>query len=377
MAVAGDAAGRRRRMTPVWVAVRVAVRVDASRTLGSGHVMRCLALAAVLRKRGVALHFFCADLPGHLGDRVQSQGHGLTLLPAGLDAGQDAEASLAALLAASDGTRFDWLLVDHYALGAAWQRQLRPACTRLAVVDDMADRPHAADLLLDQNLGRQPGDYAALLPAAAVRLTGPAFALLRPEFAAARAASLARRGDGRLRHLLISMGGADPQQATLRVLQALQHAPIQGPDQAPLPAEVSITVVLGAQADTLAAVQALLPALPWRSQLLCDVRDMAPLLQAADLAIGAAGGSAWERCCLGLPSLLLVLADNQRPGTQALVVAGAALALGLVDDLPATLPAALQRLARPGALQPLSTAAAAVTDGLGAQRVADALLTPS
>ena len=364
-------------MTPVWVAVRVAVRVDASRTLGSGHVMRCLALAAVLRKRGVALHFFCADLPGHLGDRVQSQGHGLTLLPAGLDAGQDAEASLAALLAASDGTRFDWLLVDHYALGAAWQRQLRPACTRLAVVDDMADRPHAADLLLDQNLGRQPGDYAALLPAAAVRLTGPAFALLRPEFAAARAASLARRGDGRLRHLLISMGGADPQQATLRVLQALQHAPIQGPDQAPLPAEVSITVVLGAQADTLAAVQALLPALPWRSQLLCDVRDMAPLLQAADLAIGAAGGSAWERCCLGLPSLLLVLADNQRPGTQALVVAGAALALGLVDDLPATLPAALQRLARPGALQPLSTAAAAVTDGLGAQRVADALLTPS
>lgn len=364
-------------MTPVRVAVRVAVRVDASRTLGSGHVMRCLALAAVLRKRGVALHFFCADLPGHPGDRVQSQGHGLTLLPAGLDADQDAEASLAALHAASDGIRFDWLLVDHYALGAAWQRQLRPACTRLAVVDDLADRPHAADLLLDQNLGRQPGDYAALLPAAVVRLTGPAFALLRPEFAAARAASLARRGDGRLRHLLISMGGADPQQATLRVLQALQHAPIQGPDQAPLPAEVSITVVLGAQADTLAAVQALLPALPWRSQLLCDVRDMAPLLQAADLAIGAAGGSAWERCCLGLPSLLLVLADNQRPGTQALVVAGAALALGLVDDLPATLPAALQRLARPGALQPLSTAAAAVTDGLGAQRVADALLTPS
>ena len=145
----------------------------------------------------------------------------------------------------------------------------------------------------------------------------------------------------------------------------------------PLPAHATLTVVLGAMAGTRDHVQALLSTLPWPSQLLVDVADMAGLLAAADLAIGAAGGSAWERCCLGLPSLLLVLADNQRPGTQALVAAGAALTLGGVADLPTHLPAALQALQRAsgaGQLQAMSTAAAAISDGQGAARVADALL---
>jgi UDP-2,4-diacetamido-2,4,6-trideoxy-beta-L-altropyranose hydrolase len=344
--------------------LRVAVRADASRTLGSGHVMRCLTLAEVLRARGATVQFICRPDHGHLGTRITGQGFGLHWLPDTViwHADADAQHTLAAL--GPNGC--DVLLVDHYALGAAWQATLRPACRRLVAIDDLADRPHAADLLLDQNLGRQPGDYAALLPAAATRLIGPAFALLRPEFAAARAASLARRAGGRLQHLLVSMGGADPQQATLRVLQALRHCT--------LPADAHLTVVLGGAADTRPAIAELLPTLPWPARLCVDVADMAPLLVAADLAIGAAGGSAWERCCLGLPTALLVLADNQRPGTRALVAAGAALDLGGVADLPATLPAALQQAADPTTLQRLSAAAAAVTDGLGAQRVADAVL---
>ena len=344
--------------------LRVAVRADASRTLGSGHVMRCLTLAEVLRARGATVQFICRPDHGHLGTRITGQGFGLHWLPDTViwHADADAQHTLAAL--GPNGC--DVLLVDHYALGAAWQATLRPACRRLVAIDDLADRPHAADLLLDQNLGRQPGDYAALLPAAATRLIGPAFALLRPEFAAARAASLARRADGRLQQLLVSMGGADPQQATLRVLQALRHCA--------LPGDAHITVVLGAAADNRPAIAEFLPTLPWPARLWVAVTDMAPLLVAADLAIGAAGGSAWERCCLGLPTALLVLADNQRPGTRALVAAGAALDLGGVADLPATLPAALQQAADPTTLQRLSAAAAAVTDGLGAQRVADAVL---
>ena len=344
--------------------LRVAVRADASRTLGSGHVMRCLTLAEVLRARGATVQFICRPDHGHLGARITGQGFGLHWLPdtAVWHADADAQHTLAAL----GPTGCDVLLVDHYALGAAWQTTLRPACRRLVVVDDLADRPHAADLLVDQNLGRQPADYDGLLPGGATRLIGPTWALLRPEFAAARAASLARRADGRLQHLLISMGGADPQQATLQVLRALAHSP--------LPADAQVTVVLGAIADTRPAIAELLPTLPWRSRLCMDVTDMAPLLAVADMAIGAAGGSAWERCCLGLPTALLVLADNQRPGTRALVAAGAALDLGGVADLPATLPAALQQAADPTTLQRLSAAAAAATDGLGAQRVADAVL---
>ena len=356
-------------MTAGLVAWQVAIRADASPVLGSGHVVRCLSLADALRQRGARPHFICSGGPGHLGARIHSQGYGLTLLDAGLSPAQDAGHTHAALHAIGPGRACDLLLVDHYGLDAAWEQALRPACQRLAAIDDLADRAHAVDLLLDQNLGRQVSDYAALLPAQAQRLIGPHFALLRPEFAAARAASLARRPPAGWRHLLISLGGADPQQATVHALRALASCP--------LPADATLTVVLGALADTRHQVQALLSTLPWPSQLLVDVADMAGLLAAADLAIGAAGGSAWERCCLGLPSLLLVLADNQRPGAQALVAAGAALALGGVADLRTSLPTALRALQGPagaGQLQAMSLAAAAITDGHGAARVADALL---
>lgn len=347
-------------------ALRVAVRADAGLTLGSGHVMRCLTLATALRQRGAQVHFLCRGGPGHLGGRIEAEGFGLTLLDKTLSPAQDALHSRAALTEAWRGAGCDLLLVDHYGLEATWEQALRPACRRLAAIDDLADRPHDVDLLLDQNLGRKVSDYDDRLPAAAVRLIGPQYALLRPEFAAARAASLARRGGQGWRHLLISLGGADPHQGTQRCLQALAACP--------LPADAQVTVVLGALAWSRPAIQALLPTLPFQARLLTDVTDMAAVLAETDLAIGAAGGSAWERCCLGLPSLLLVLADNQRPGTQALEAVGAALSLGGVDALADRLPAALQQLAPPGRLSTMSAAAAAITDGQGAARVADALL---
>lgn len=350
---------------------QVAIRADAGPVIGSGHVMRGLTLAAALRARGATVRFVCGDGPGHLGARITADGFGVDLIPGGLPEPADVQATLAALQNGAgrhvEHTGCDLLLVDHYGLGIGWEAMLRPAVRRIAAIDDLADRAHDVDLLLDQNLGRRVSDYARLLPPHARRLIGPAHALLRPEFAAARSASLARRTQvTHWRHLLISLGGADPQQATVTVLRALSGCP--------LPAEATITVVLGALAATREAVTALLPTLPCSTRLLVDVADMAGLLAEADLAIGAAGGSAWERCCLGLPTLLLVLADNQRPGTQALAAAGAALALGALADLPATLPQALMQLAEPGRLQALSAAAAAITDGQGAGRVADALL---
>lgn len=346
--------------------LRVAVRADAGPALGSGHLMRCLTLAAALRQRGAQVHFVCRGGIGNLGGRIMADGHGLSLLDETLTPAQDALHSRVALAEAWPGAVCDLLLVDHYGLGAGWEQALRPACRHLAAIDDLADRAHDVDLLLDQNLGRAAHDYAALLPATAVRMVGPHFALLRPEFAAARAASLARRANGGWRHLLISLGGADPHQGTLRCLQALAGCP--------LPPGVLVTVVLGALAATRPAIQALLPGLPFATRLLVDVADMSGPLADADIAIGAAGGSAWERCCLGLPSLLLVLADNQRPGTQALDAAGAALSLGGISELAARVPAALQQLDQPGRLHAMSAAAAAITDGQGAARVADALL---
>jgi UDP-2,4-diacetamido-2,4,6-trideoxy-beta-L-altropyranose hydrolase len=345
-------------------ALRVAVRADASSTLGSGHVMRCLTLAEALRDQGATVQFICRALPGHMGARIRAQGFGLALLldhPA-WDVGHDARQTRAAL-----GTQgCDWLLVDHYGLAADWEAALRPACRWLMVIDDLADRPHQADLLLDQNLGRLPGDYDGRLPAHAWRLVGVEYALLRPQFAAARSASLARRAAGRLQTLLISMGGADPGQVSLRVLQALAGGK--------LPAGLQITVVLGALADSRPAVEALLPRLPWPATLRVDVADMAGLLQACDLAIGAAGSSAWERCCLGLPSVQLVLADNQAAAAAALAACGAARTLLLQGAWDMQLRGWIaEAAAHPGLLQAMSARAAAVTDGGGTARVLQAM----
>lgn len=347
--------------------MRVVFRADASTRMGSGHVMRCLTLADVLRQHGAACGFLCSPLPGHLADLVRARGHECIVFgeagPAPMDWHDDARQTRAAL-----GSEVaDWLVVDHYALDARWEEAVRAGCRRLMAVDDLADRPHACDLLLDQNLGRQASDYHGLLPAAARVLAGPAYALLRPEFAQARAQSLARRRDAPVRQLLVSLGGADADDRTGDVLRALA--------QQPPPPGGGLTVVMGAQAPWIERVRAQAAALPWPCEVVVNAQDLAQRMAHSDLAIGAAGTTAWERCCLGLPTLLVVLADNQRPGAAALASAGAAILLPEDARFAAALAQQVGRLATDAqALHRMQHASAAITDGLGAGRVAAELL---
>ncbi len=361
--------------------MRLVLRADASVTIGTGHVMRCLTLARALRDLGNDCAFVCRDLPGHLGARIGAEGFALTLLPApapGFQPAADdpAHAIWAGVQWALDAAQTlaaagqaDWLVVDHYAFDARWQDAARPPLARLMVIDDLADRHHAADLLLDQNLGRRSADYDALMPAGAERLIGPRHALLRPEFAALRATTLATRvaAGHPLRRVLVSMGGVDQPNATGAALAALAALP-----------GLEAVVVMGAAAPALEAVRAQAAALPFPVDLHVDVPDMAALMAGADLAIGAAGGTAWERCALGLPTLLAVLADNQTAAAAALAASGAALDLGRADapGFADALSRALAEVQRPGTLQALSEAAAAVTDGKGAARVAAVITQP-
>jgi UDP-2,4-diacetamido-2,4,6-trideoxy-beta-L-altropyranose hydrolase len=337
----------------------VMLRADASPVVGAGHVMRCLALAGALARRGARAVFASHAMPAPLAQRLAARGIAMEPVESG-------NCDAATSLAAARRVQADAVVVDHYGLDATWERAQRAAVRRVMAIDDLADRGHDADLLLDQNLGRLAGDYDARLPAACRRLIGPRHALVRPEFAAARPASLQRRAAGRLEHLVVSVGGGDQQGSTLRVLHALLMSPRA--------AGLRLTVVLGPLAATLQPVRAVLAEWPGPAALCMDVDNMATLLADADLAVGAAGGSAWERCCLGVPTLLMVLADNQRAGAQALADAGAAHRLDAGDDLQSSLPGALEALALPERLRAMSQAAAAVTDGLGAERVADALL---
>lgn len=357
----------------------VAFRADASLEIGTGHVMRCLTLAEALRQQGATCRFLSRSHAGNRIDTIRARGFEVAELPVtghgapafavtrhdgwlGSDWRTDAHQTAAAL----GGGQVDWLIVDHYALEMHWESALRPRARHILAIDDLADRRHDCDLLLDQNLGRVASHYAALVPEGCRVLAGPQFALLRPQFAALRAASLARRDRPTLEHLLISMGGVDAGNATGAVLDALR--------QCRLPAGLDISVVMGGAAPGLAAVREAAAGLPWHTEVLVDVEDMAALMASSDLAIGAAGSTAWERCCLGLPSLLIVLADNQLPGARALHASGAVHLIGEVPEISSTLPEAMRHCSDPARLAAISAAAARVTDGAGAARVVEALV---
>lgn len=354
--------------------VTVAFRTDASTQIGTGHVMRCLTLADALRERGAKCRFVSREHPGNLLDLVRERGHEALALPIDIrtsrepltahtgwlngDVETDAQETRAALAESA----VDWLIVDHYGIDARWERQLRAACRKLMVIDDLANRPHDCDLLLDQNLGRSIQDYAPLVPCNCTVLAGPKHALLRPEFASQRPYSLARRAKAELQHVLITMGGVDKDDATGQVLDALNETRF-------LPSNCRITVVMGQDASWLEKVRTKAAMLPWPVEVVVNARDMAKIMADSDLAIGAAGGTSWERCCLGLPAIIVALAENQRLGARALHEVGAALMLGDMDVIGEDLSQDFELKMAGLRLAEMAAVASTVTDGEGVGRV--------
>lgn len=348
----------------------VVFRADASLEMGTGHLMRCLTLANALKAQGHECHFICREHPGNLIEYIHQQGHRvhpLAYVPGAdtdcnpahapwLGATQAQDAALCAAILAIFQPQ--WLVVDHYALDARWEQPLKPYYHKLLVIDDLADRPHQCDVLLDQTLGRNPLDYQPWVPANCTVLCGAHYALLRPEFADLRPYSLRRRHLAPLRHILVSMGGVDKDNATGQLLAALAIAE--------LPEDCLITVVMGATAPWLEAVQQQSTNMPVTTLVRSGVSDMAQLMADSDLAIGAAGATSWERCCLGLPSIMVVLAPNQQQVGEGLQAAHAAKVLADPQDIPQRLPGLIGDLLRsPDKLCLMSEAAAGVTDGTG------------
>lgn len=315
--------------------MQVAFRTDASLQIGTGHVMRCLTLADALRERGASCSFVCRPHQGHLLAFIARRGHQALALPElheraqpyqngtahaqwlGTDWATDAQDTQQVLSAYTDVQPVDWLVVDHYALGDHWEQALRHQAKRIMVIDDLADRSHACDLLLDQTFGRRALDYLPLVPEECKLLCGSQYALLRPEFAALRKYSLKRREKPVLKELLINMGGVDKDNFTGAVLRSLQNCL--------LPEDCRLTVVMGQTAPWLKDVQDLAIAMQRPTRILVGVDNMAQLMADSDFAIGAAGATSWERCCLGLPCIMLVVAENQLKVAKGLEEAGAAL----------------------------------------------------
>lgn len=315
--------------------------------MGGGHVMRCLTLAQALAARGAVCGFIATAAATGVLDAFADEG--VERVGA---SGDSAEA----ITAAAQRWQAQAVVVDHYGFERGHEARLRAAGSLLMVLDDLK-RSHDCDLLLDSNIGRTGADYPGL-----DTLTGPAFALVRPGFAERRAAVLERRAEaGPPKRILVSLGLTDVDAVTARVVEAILSDL----------RDARLDVVLGDAAPSLTRLAAL-AARDSRVRVHVNAQDMSALTADADLAIGAGGSSTWERCCLGLPTLLIVLADNQRPNAQALEAAGAALTLEVgMAGFEDALRAALRRLREDeGARRQMTTAAAALCDGQGAAAVA-------
>lgn len=339
-------------------------RADASLQAGTGHVMRCLTLADELRRHGASASFICRAEPGNLIAHIKSRGYKADVLESGGSAlvqQRDAEQCVGLLAE----MRPDWIIVDHYALGREWEGAVRQYASKLFVIDDLADRDHDCDLLLDQNLYDGVEDrYAPLVPTHCRQLIGPRFALLRPEFAQFR--SKVSRPAQPVSSLLVSFGGADSTNETTRIVAILHDL---------LPQSVSVDVVIGPTNPHGAQIKSLASDRPLIT-VHAGTDRMAELMALADAFIGAGGATTWERFCLGLPSLVIAVAENQVPTSQYLGKLGAIDYIGPGSEVTeGALLASLSRFLMDHERRAkMAALGMQLVDGLGAKRVSDSLL---
>jgi len=355
--------------------VDVIIRVDASRRIGAGHVMRCLALADALRVGGARSCFVSRHLPDSLAGVITAHGHQLVRIGMAaadevsrsqgqysewLGVGQEEDArDTAAVLARQN---CDWLVVDHYALDCAWERKLRVSAQRILAIDDLADRNHDCDVLVDQNFYENADQrYIGKVPDGCQTLLGPQYALLREEFGHAR--QHARPREGRVRRILVFLGGADAGNHTSVAIEALEQLDL---------GQVAVDVVIGADHPQRATLEASCKENDFTLHV--QTSRMGELMMAADLAIGAGGTASWERCCLGLPTLAICAAENQEQLLRDAARAGVLYAPTISPAEPDAMARHVRALIEnPTLLALISRNGLRLVDARGAQRVLRAM----
>lgn len=355
------------------------IRADASIEMGTGHVMRCLTLASVLVGKGHNCHFICRDHPGNLANIIRDQGFDVTVLEQpsifneigddnalahaawlGCSQEQDAQQVTGVLKGLGFNT-IDCLIVDHYALDITWESLLRIRVGRLMVIDDLFDRKHDCDILVNQNLGVSTHQYKHLVPSHCRILAGIQYAMLRPEFQRFRRLSLDNKSHSRPKQLLITMGGVDPDNYTGRILEKLKNCDCETLSK--------VVIILGETAPHKDAVVNLASSMSPNIEIKIGVRNMAEIMANSDIAFGAAGSTSWERCCLGLPTLLFVIADNQSDLAEVLEQHKAIIRADINADAQKLCTSFQRLLVDVDHYRATSRAAALICDGRGVDRV--------
>ncbi len=338
--------------------------------------MRCLTLADALRRGGISSRFVTREHEGNLASLIESRGHTVSLLPApkvdfkgsGTPAnagwlGAPWEVDAHETAAALSGGKLEWLIVDHYGIDRRWESALRGTAKRLMVIDDLADRAHDCDLLLDQNLvADMSRRYEHLVPELCTTLLGPRYALLGQEYAELHENARARSGS--VRRVFIFFGGnsAGLTEAAVSAFLKLEHE------------ELEADVVIPVNSDEDGALRRLIGGRA-NVTVYSDLPSLAPLIAAADIGLGASGATSWERLCLGLPTLVVTVADNQRPIADEASRRGVARLLGEKESVTAeSIRTALSEMIDSGIDPEWSKRCRAVVDGKGSSRVYWALV---
>ncbi|HVO47225.1 MAG TPA: UDP-2,4-diacetamido-2,4,6-trideoxy-beta-L-altropyranose hydrolase [Steroidobacteraceae bacterium] len=354
-------AGCGKSLGPQPVIGGLVLRCDATPTMGAGHLMRCLALGQAWVARGGRILVVKAPEMPSLESRIVDCGGLVDVVDAAPGSIEDARFTVAAATAFAARC----VVVDGYHFGSGYHRAIVDAQLRLALIDDLGGQQvWGADVVINQNI------YAVstLYPYRDERtklLLGTKFALLRREFC--RWADAASPRGHSLRRLLITLGGSDPENVTLKVMQGLALMP-RLPEQ--------VVVVSGPGNPHLSTLQSAAERAGGRFKILTDVLDMARLMTECGAAVSGAGSTTWELAFMGLPAALLVLAENQRGIAEGMAAEGAAVNLGWHHLLSASDLATMiaEWLSDEPRLRRMSARGRELVDGMGAMRVVDALL---
>jgi UDP-2,4-diacetamido-2,4,6-trideoxy-beta-L-altropyranose hydrolase len=359
--------------------MNIIFKVDASHRMGTGHVMRCMTLADALSKKGHKVTFICRELPGNSIAVLKDKNFSVVSLPynpkiqsllemlseheqwLGTSKEVDIQETLSYL---SKTEKVDWLVVDHYGLDSWWETACRPYAKKIMVLDDLADRIHDCDILVNQNYYVDTADlYKNQVPSHCKKLIGPYYALLRPEFSEARKKSVSR--DGVVQRLMVFLGGANYHNVTLKILSGIAHLNYPG---------LYVDVVLGVTSQYQDEIREFCAEKNYHFH--CPARNMAEIMQNADLSIGAGGSTTWERCCLGLPSLVVAVASNQDGLIKQAVSANILEFLGNIAALDENrIAVRLQKsIFNLKKLEAMSQNGMSLVDGLGVGRVVDEIL---
>jgi len=340
--------------------------------------MRCLTLANALHEKGIKTHFLCREHAGHLLELIHASGHGVCVLPASESFIVKADTAHAAWLGTTQDIdardtceilkklRPTWLVVDHYALDFSWEQQVQSFCQKILVIDDLADRKHLCTILLDQNWYGSNNErrYQSLLRNNTIQLLGPKYALLRPEYRKERSRLTARNET--VRQILVFMGGSDPSEATELIMEELSSLKLN---------DIKIKIVIGINyPNTKRLISKFGKTNNW--EILQNIPSLAPLMSHSDLMIGAGGSTNWERMCLGLPSVILSVAENQVKACEQLALDGYINYIGKLDQTNIDKIGDIIELIidQPNLRRTQSIKMMSMVDGFGTERVCTSLI---